>query len=498
MTLHLQLSKALFLFIFTISIGYTQCNDLFFSEYLEGSSNNKAIEIYNPTNSTVNLADYRIYRYNNGSSIPTDSLVLSGTLAPGAVYVAGNPTAIAAITSVSDTLHTITFFNGDDAMMLKKLSTNTILDNIGIIGVDPGVNWSVGSGATSEFTLVRMMSVNDGTTNWAVGTTQWDVHPQNTTTFLGSHSMIGCCINTTSSISPSSCGSYTTPSGALLSTSGTYNDTISNEAGCDSVITINLTINATTTSSISPVICGTSYTSPSGMVLSTSGTYNDTISNVAGCDSVITINLTIGTNSTSSISPTSCGSYTAPSGAVFTSNGTYNDTIPNATGCDSIITINLTINALDNSVTVGGASFLANQSGATYQWVNCDSVFSPISGATNQTYTPSDLNGYAVTITLGSCIDTSDCYFLFSIDESPYGLVQVYPNPVQNYITISFENEFENNLLTILTMDGKVISTTNYSSGNSITHDVSALAKGVYILKLSNEKGSVRQMFVKQ
>jgi hypothetical protein len=187
------MKKHLLSFIATslmIVSGFSQGTDLFFSEYLEGASNNKAIEIYNPTNATVNLSDYVIYRYNNGSPTPTDSLFMTGeTLAPGAVYVAGNPTAIAAILSFSDTLHTITFFNGDDAMSLKKISTGQVLDIIGVIGVDPGTNWTVGTGATSEFTLVRKASISGGSTNWATSSTQWDVYPQNTTTYIGNHTM---------------------------------------------------------------------------------------------------------------------------------------------------------------------------------------------------------------------------------------------------------------------------------------------------------------------
>lgn len=185
------------LLVFCLSLlGFTlaqaQCSNLFFSEYLEGASNNKAIEIYNPTTGTVNLTNYVIYRYNNGSPTPTDSLFPQGTLAAGAVWVAGNPSAIASILSVSDTLHTITFFNGDDAMSIYQINPRVQLDVIGIIGNDPGVNWPVGTGATSEFTLVRMVGVQDGTTNWTVGQNQYDVYPPNTTTFLGAHTMTSC------------------------------------------------------------------------------------------------------------------------------------------------------------------------------------------------------------------------------------------------------------------------------------------------------------------
>lgn len=182
----------LFSFLLTAYASQAQCTDLFFSEYLEGASNNKAIEIYNPTANAVNLADYVIYRYNNGSAIASDSLFMVGMLAAGDVYVAGNPSAITAILNVSDTTHTITFFNGDDAMLLKNKISGDTLDIIGIVGIDPGTNWAVGSGATSEFTLVRDPNVQEGTMNWALSSTQWLVFPQNTTDSLGAHHMNPC------------------------------------------------------------------------------------------------------------------------------------------------------------------------------------------------------------------------------------------------------------------------------------------------------------------
>ena len=162
------------------------CSDLFFSEYLEGSSNNKALEIYNPTNAPINLSTYSVKAYNNGGTTVSNSLTLPNkTLAAHDVYVIANPTAIAAILGVSDTTSTVTFFNGDDAVVLFK-GTDT-LDIIGKVGFDPGTNWTVGTGATSEFTLVRKAPVNKGQLNWTVGATEWNVYPQNTTTYLGSH-----------------------------------------------------------------------------------------------------------------------------------------------------------------------------------------------------------------------------------------------------------------------------------------------------------------------
>jgi hypothetical protein len=166
--------------------------DLFFSEYLEGSSNNKAIEVFNPTSLPVDLTNYKIYRANNGASSPGDSLSLTGMLAPGDVYVAGNPSAVAAILAVSDTLHTITFFNGDDAMWLVNTLTGDTLDIIGVIGQDPGVNWAVGAGATSENTLVRKPTVQSGQLDWSISVTEWLVLPANVTDSLGAHTMNPC------------------------------------------------------------------------------------------------------------------------------------------------------------------------------------------------------------------------------------------------------------------------------------------------------------------
>jgi len=190
------MNKIRLLFIVSFSIlaqgASGQCSDLFFSEYIEGSSNNKALEIYNPTGAAIDLTDYAVYRNNNGATSPSTTFLPQGVIASKGVYIIGNASGIAGITAVSDTLHSLTFYNGDDAVYLVKISTGDTLDIIGEIGVDPGSNWTVGTGATGEFTLVRKTTVFQGQTDWSIGSTEWDVFPQNTTDSLGAHTTSPC------------------------------------------------------------------------------------------------------------------------------------------------------------------------------------------------------------------------------------------------------------------------------------------------------------------
>ena len=164
------------------------CNELYFSEYIEGSSNNKGFEIYNPTSSSVSLSNYTIYLSGNGGSY-TNTLTSSITIAPYDVYVVCTNQADSLMQYQADTIlgyPSVSHFNGDDALILVK-NTDTV-DVIGVPGVDPGSSWTVGTGSTANYTLVRKATVTGGSTNWTTGATEWDVYAQNTYTYFGAHS----------------------------------------------------------------------------------------------------------------------------------------------------------------------------------------------------------------------------------------------------------------------------------------------------------------------
>lgn len=141
---------------------------LLISEYLEGSSNNKAVELSNLGATPVDLSQYRLAFYANGKPLtdaPTNSLALQGTLAPGASLVLANPSANAEILAKANQTSGNLVFNGDDALVLYRGSE--IVDSFGQVGVDPGTAWVSGSVSTLDMTLRRKATVNQGRTDAA-------------------------------------------------------------------------------------------------------------------------------------------------------------------------------------------------------------------------------------------------------------------------------------------------------------------------------------------
>jgi len=172
--------------------------DLFISEYVEGSSSEKYIEIYNGTGASVDLSDYELRLYSNGSATPSTTSAMSGTLADGATIVYKNSSATL-YGGAATNLGAVNY-NGDDAVALYNNAISGFADIIGCIGEDPGSAWTSGSHSTAEKTLVRKNTVTVGvTTNPASGfptlTTEWDVYNQDEVSYLGSHSM-ACASNT--------------------------------------------------------------------------------------------------------------------------------------------------------------------------------------------------------------------------------------------------------------------------------------------------------------
>lgn len=167
--------------------------DLFISEYVEGSSNNKYLEIFNGTGATVNLNNYQLLSYNNGATDPTYTHALSGTLANNAVIVYRHTSAALTLPAgVTAEVSTACWFGGNDAVVLKKINPSQNIDVIGYVGFDPGEAWISGDHSTGEKTLRRKASVYQGissptSNNFPTLVSEWDVYAQNTVSGLGAH-----------------------------------------------------------------------------------------------------------------------------------------------------------------------------------------------------------------------------------------------------------------------------------------------------------------------
>ena len=162
-------------------------------------------------------------------------------------------------------------------------------------------------------------------------------------------------VNTTIVILPTSASSLSVTicsnqtylfNGVLINITGTYLDTFVNYVGCDSVESLILTVNLTSTGTINASICPGSTYLFNGVNRSVTGSYLDTFTNIIGCDSVVTLNLTLLATSTGSITTSICpgGSYLF-NGINLTAAGIYLDTFANSVGCDSVVTLNLSMRA---------------------------------------------------------------------------------------------------------------------------------------------------------
>ncbi|HEY0930855.1 MAG TPA: ExeM/NucH family extracellular endonuclease [Gemmatimonas sp.] len=164
--------------------------ELFFSEYIEGSSNNKALEIYNGTGSAIDLAagQYKVLMYNNGAVTPNVTINLTGTVPAGGVFVIAHGSANAGILAKANQTNSAGWFNGNDAVSLVK--GNTTLDVIGQIGNNPGTEWGTGLTSTADNTLRRKSSICTGDANSSDAfnpATEWDGFATDNIDGLGAH-----------------------------------------------------------------------------------------------------------------------------------------------------------------------------------------------------------------------------------------------------------------------------------------------------------------------
>ncbi|HEV3485127.1 MAG TPA: lamin tail domain-containing protein, partial [Vicinamibacterales bacterium] len=176
-----------------LSIPLFAQSGVFISEYIEGSSNNKAIEIFNGTNAPLNMSNYQIRMYFNGSPNAGLTITLAGTVTPGDVYVLAHSQSDPAIQAQANQFNGAGWFNGDDAVSLFHVPTQSHIDVVGQIGFDPGTEWGTGVVSTADNTIRRKASITTGDPNGADvfnPALEWDGFANNTFSDLGQHGIV--------------------------------------------------------------------------------------------------------------------------------------------------------------------------------------------------------------------------------------------------------------------------------------------------------------------
>jgi len=483
--------------------GHTQgCpTNLFFSEYVEGSSNNKVLEIYNPLPYTVDLSDYVIERYTNGSTTVSASFFLGSSIAPGQTYVICNGLSSAPILALADTVSGVLNFNGDDAIVLKHEFTFDTLDIIGIVGVDPGTFWVVGTGTTENKTLVRNSNIGIGTTDWSVSVTQWTVFPLDYFDSLGTH-YSNAPSNSYSFQNFTICDndSVFVQMTHYESLPGIYYDTLSSINGCDSIIVTELFTNPTYLVMVDTSTCPGGSLFLGGSNQTVPGLYYDYYTTTLGCDSIIEFNFTFYIEEFVQLNETICeGDSLFLEGGWQLLDGVYTDIYASiVTGCDSIVETTLTINVVDVSLTVGTFDITANATGVTYQWADCGAGYTELAGETNQFFAPIGNGFYSVEITEAGCVDTSACILLEfeGIDETGDEQFLLYPNPAHSNLVLDL-GKTTSAIIEIIDVNGKLIRSVSVNEKQFVEIDLNLVQSGIYFVSVITENGKTTNRLVK-
>lgn len=268
--------------------------------------------------------------------------------------------------------------------------------------------------------------------------------------------------------------------------SGVYIDTLVNSNGCDSIIELNLLVLQPDSTFITSQICNGDSTLMNGDFYISTGEYENTTSNQFGCDSTVFLDLEVFDIHDITLNETLCAGDSFQIGQTYyTETGFYKDTLTNNYGCDSIISLDLNITTINAQLSQTDFNILqSDQPNASYQWLECP-TYTIIPNATSNIYEVMTNGEYAVEVTYNGCIDTSLCYTLNTIGELEEGNANYsyYPNPVINNLHINITNSYLKTL-EINSIAGLCMTSYSYQNERNIQLPMEDLIEGTYFIKL--------------
>lgn len=273
---------------------------------------------------------------------------------------------------------------------------------------------------------------------------------------------------------------------------------MTNAAGCDSVINLNLTIlnSSQTTDTVEACesftwIDGQTYTSNNDSAFVT-------LTNTAGCDSVVRLNLVINSSQTATDTVEACGSYTWIDGNTYLEDNdiaTY--TLATAAGCDSIVTLDLTLITVDTALTREGIVLTAHAEGASYQWWDCSNT-QILPGETGRSFTAYENGTYAVDITQNGCTQTSSCYSITTVGLDADKLknrLSAYPNPTSGEITLDLGQHYRDIQVSVSNLAGQTVFRQIYSEATQLRLEIPGPA-GLYLVNMVTATGQTASLKV--
>lgn len=278
----------------------------------------------------------------------------------------------------------------------------------------------------------------------------------------------------------------------LYDATGVYTDTLISAAGCDSIVTTNLTVTPRVRNSINPVICAGNVFAVGNRIYDVTGLYTDTLMSAAGCDSIVTTNLTVRPENRVDRAVQLCaGESIVFEGNTYDSAGIYSFVFTAANGCDSTIVINLSFaDPIDVSVTVSRATITAtaNDPKFLYQWIDCGNGGAVIENETEATFTAQSNGSYAVIVRNGECADTSECILISNLGLSSVNatanLLSVFPNPASGVVTLQPLHS-QGQWVEVISPLGQSVYKQYIETNQSI--DLSAYANGIYTIRIATE-----------
>ncbi|NQY08029.1 MAG: T9SS type A sorting domain-containing protein [Flavobacteriales bacterium] len=180
--------------------------------------------------------------------------------------------------------------------------------------------------------------------------------------------------------------------------------------------------------------------------------------------------------------------------------GNYTVTVTDFNGVSNVCSFEVTPTEIDTAVSVDGIILTANESGATYQWLDCNDNDSEIASANSQTYLPTANGNYAVEITKNGCADTSGCHYVLSVgvtSKVASNNLLIYPNPTNGDFTVDFGAIQNETTIVVTDMLGKKISESTHQNVDSAQLNIEG-ASGTYFISIRSNKSMTTQRIIKK